>query len=140
MIPPIENPLHRYAGIIAFGETDASGWMHFPNVFKYVEAAEHEYLRRQGVIVFDRNAGGWPRVKVSCEYKRPFLSGDRFEVLLGISRIGASSITWDFQVLNVAEEIAAFGSMTCVRVDHQGKPVLITDDERLKLGGGTHLA
>lgn len=125
--------------MVAFGETDASGWMHFPNVFKYVEAAEHECLRARGILVFDRTQGGWPRVKVSCEYKRPFLAGDSFEVLLGISRIGASSITWDFQVLNAAEEIAAFGSMTNVRVDHQGKPVLITDDERLKLGGGTHL-
>jgi acyl-CoA thioester hydrolase len=140
VISPIENPIHRHAGIIAFGETDASGWMHFPNVFNYVEAAEHDYLRKQGVVVFDREGGGWPRVKVSCDYKQPFLSGDGFEVLLGISKIGASSMQWDFQVLNAAEEIAAFGSMTCVRVDHHGKPVLITDDERLKLGGGTHLA
>ena len=124
--------------MIAFGETDASGWMHFPSVFKYVEAAEHEFLRGRGVVVFDRNEGGWPRVKVSCEYKRPFLAGDRFEVLLGISKIGASSITWDFQVLNAAGEVAAFGSMTNVRVDHQGKPVLISPDERQKLDYGIH--
>lgn len=140
MISPIENPVYRYAGIIAFGETDASGWMHFPNVFKYVEAAEHEYLRSQNVVVFDRDQGGWPRVKVSCEYKRPFLAGDRFDVLLSILRIGASSITWDFQVLNTAGEVAAFGSMTNVRVDHRGKPTLITADERQKLASGVHHA
>lgn len=140
MISPIENPVHRQAGVIAFGETDASGWMHFPSVFKYVEAAEHDYLRARGVVVFDRNEGGWPRVKVSCEYKRPFLAGDRFEVLLGIFKIGASSIAWDFQVLNAAGEVAAFGSMTNVRVDHQGKPILISPDERRKLDGGIHPA
>jgi acyl-CoA thioester hydrolase len=140
VISPIENPVHRQAGVIAFGETDASGWMHFPNVFKYVEAAEHECLRSRGLVVFDRNEGGWPRVKVSCEYKRPFLAGDRFEVLLGISTIGASSITWDFQVRNAAGEIAAFGSMTNVRVDHQGKPALISPDERQKLDMGIHPA
>ncbi len=140
MISPIENPVHRQAGVIAFGETDASGWMHFPNVFKYVEAAEHECLRARGVVVFDRNEGGWPRVKVSCEYKRPFVAGDRFEVLLGISKIGASSITWDFQVINAVGEIAAFGSMTNVRVDHRGKPALISPDERQKLDSGIHPA
>lgn len=140
MISPIKNPVHRQAGVIAFGETDASGWMHFPSVFKYVEAAEHEFLRGRGVVVFDRNEGGWPRVKVSCEYKRPFLAGDRFEVLLGISKIGGSSIAWDFQVLNAAGEVAAFGSMTNVRVDHQGKPVLISPDERQKLDYGIHPA
>lgn len=128
------NIVHRYAGTVAFGETDASGWMHFPNVFKYVEAAEHECLHTRGVLIYDRNCGGWPRVQVSCEYKRPFLSGDSFEVLLVISKIGASSITWDFQVLNAAEEVAAHGRMTNVRVDQHGRPTPISQDERQRLG------
>ncbi len=136
----MENPAHRQAGEIAFGDTDASGWMHFPSIFRYVEEAEHAYLRSLGILVFDRALGGWPRVKVSCDYKRPFLTGDRFEVLLGISRLGASSITWDFEVLNSADEIAAFGSMTSVRVDHAGKPTLIPDEDRAKLERKIHQA
>jgi acyl-CoA thioester hydrolase len=127
------KPHYRQQGVIAFADTDASGWMHFPNVFKYVEAAEHEFLKSCGVLVFDRTLGGWPRVKVSCEYKRPFMTGDHYEVLLGISRIGASSLTWEFQVLNAAGEIASYGSMTTVRVGHEGKPVLITEAERDQL-------
>jgi len=129
----MENPVHRSMGEIAFGDTDASGWMHFPNVFRYVEEAEHAFLRSRGILVFDREQGGWPRVKVSCDYKRPFLAGERFEVLLEICRIGASSMIWNFEVLDAAGEIAAFGSMTNVRVDHQGRPVLISDDEKAKL-------
>jgi acyl-CoA thioester hydrolase len=107
--------------------------MHFPSIFHYVEAAEHAFLRSLGLLVFDRAQGGWPRVMVSCEYKRPFLAGDRFEIVLRISRLGASSITWDCDVLNAAGETAALGSMTQVRVDHHGKPKLISDDERSKL-------
>lgn len=126
----MENPAHRQAGEIAFGDTDASGWMHFPNVFKYAEQAEHAFLRSRGVLVFDREKGGWPRVKVTCDFKRPFQCGDSFEVLLGIPRIGTSSVTWDFEVVNAAGEIAAFGSMTNVRVDHQGRPQEITAAER----------
>jgi YbgC/YbaW family acyl-CoA thioester hydrolase len=129
----MENPLHRHACEVAFGDTDASGWMHFPNIFRYVEAAEHEFLRRRGVLVFDRASGGWPRVKVACDFKRPLMCGDRIEVQLAISRLGASSITWSFEVLNAAGEIAAFGALTTVRVDHQGRPQLISDDERQKL-------
>jgi acyl-CoA thioester hydrolase len=124
----MENLVHRQAGEVAFGDTDASGWMHFPNIFKYVEAAEHAFLRSRDVLVFDREKGGWPRVKVSCDYKR-----DQIEVLLGISRLGASAITWDFQIQNAAGEIAAFGSMTTVRVDHQGRPSLVTEEERQNL-------
>jgi acyl-CoA thioesterase FadM len=72
-------------------------------------------------------------VKVSCDYKRPFQCGDHYEVLLGISRVGASSVAWNFEVLNGAGEIAAFGSMTNVRVDHEGRPKLISDEERQQL-------
>lgn len=131
----MENSVHRQAGEIAFGDTDASGWMHFPNIFKYAEEAEHAFLRSRGVLVFDREKGGWPRVKVSCDFKRPFQCGDKFEVLLGVSRIGASSVTWDFEVINAAGEIAAFGNMTNVRVNHEGRPQEITAAERAAIQG-----
>ncbi len=129
----MENPLIRQASIIPFGDTDASGWMHFPNVFRYVEAAEHQFLRESGLMVFDRAQGGWPRVKVSCDFKRPLQCGDVIEVQLAISRLGASAVTWDFEVLNAEGEIASFGSITNVRVNHLGRPQLLTDHERQQL-------
>jgi YbgC/YbaW family acyl-CoA thioester hydrolase len=126
----MDAPLHRHACEVAFGDTDASGWMHFPNIFRYFEEAEHAFLKSRGVLVFDRNHGGWPRVKVSCDYKRPLLTGERIEVLLEIPRIGASSLTWNFEVLTSTGETAAFGSVTTVRVDAEGRPQLITEAER----------
>jgi YbgC/YbaW family acyl-CoA thioester hydrolase len=131
----MEAPLHRHACEVAFGDTDASGWMHFPNIFRYFEEAEHAFLKSRGILVFDRAQGGWPRVKVTCDYKRPLVTGDRIEVLLEIARIGASSLSWNFEVLDPTGETAAFGSVTTVRVDHEGKPRLIDDDERAALGG-----
>jgi YbgC/YbaW family acyl-CoA thioester hydrolase len=129
----MEHPVYRHACEVAFGDTDASGWMHFPNIFRHVEAAEHAFLRSAGVLVFDRAEGGWPRVKVSCDFKRPLMCGDRIEVLLEIARLGASSITWNFEVRNAAGETASYGSLTTVRVDHQGKPKIIPDSERAAL-------
>jgi len=125
----MDAPLHRHVCEVAFGDTDASGWMHFPNIFRYFETAEHTFLKSRGVLVFDRAQGGWPRVKVSCDYKRPLLTGDRIEVLLEITRFGASSLTWNFQILNATGEIAAFGSVTTVRVNGDGRPQLITAEE-----------
>lgn len=129
----MENPLHRESVEVAFGDTDASGWMHFPNIFRYVEAAEHAFLRSRGVLVFDRAQGGWPRVNVSCDFKKPLLSGDRVEVQIGLTRLGTSSVTWQFEVYNTAGEIAAAGSMTNVRVDYQGRPREISPAERAAL-------
>ncbi len=130
---PMDVPLHRHACVVAFGDTDASGWMHFPNIFRYVEAAEHEFLKARGVLVFDRALGGWPRAKVSCDFKRPLLAGDRIEVLLAIARVGASSVNWEFEVLTAAGETAAVGGITTVRVNHEGKPQFISDTERAQL-------
>ena len=129
----MDTPLHRHACEVAFGDTDASGWMHFPNIFRYVEAAEHAFLISRGILVFDRLLGGWPRARVACDFKRPLLSGDRIEVLLAITRIGASSVMWVFEILNAAGETAALGSITTVRVNHLGKPQLISATERAQL-------
>ncbi|MCU0779304.1 MAG: acyl-CoA thioesterase [Akkermansiaceae bacterium] len=103
----MDAPLHRHTCEVAFGDTDASGWMHFPNIFRYFEEAEHAFLKSRGILGFDRARGGWPRVKVTCDYKRPLVTGDRIEVLLEIARLGASSVTWNFDVLTAAGETAA---------------------------------
>lgn len=129
----MDQPLHRQRIEVAFGDTDASGWMHFPNIFHYFEAAEHAFLRSRGLLVFARDQGGWPRVNVTCDYQRPLLCGDVVEVQLAIDRIGASSLTWRFEVVSASGETAAAGSVTTVRVDFQGRPVEISAAERAAL-------
>ena len=131
----MENPLYRHPSEVSFRDTDASGWMHFPNIFQYVELAEHAFLRSRGLLVFDRSQGGWPRVKVSCEFKQPLLCGDAIEVHLAIAAVGTSSVTWNFEVIRAAE-LAAVGSITTVRVNHLGRPQPLDDRERAELERG----
>jgi YbgC/YbaW family acyl-CoA thioester hydrolase len=128
----MQSALYRHTSEVAFADTDASGWMHFPNIFRYFEQAEHAYLHSRGLLVFDRERGGWPRVSVSCDYKRPLVSGQSVEVLLGIERIGTSSVTWNFQV-RCAGETAASGKVITVRVNHQGIPQPLDASERAAL-------
>ena len=130
----MDAPLHRHRCVVAFGDTDASGWMHFPNAFRYAEAAEHEFLRSRGVLVFDRAEGGWPRVKAGAEFKRPLLPGDSIQVQLRISRIGGASVAWEFEILNPGGEPAVSGTMTSVRVNAAGRPQVLSQEERDALG------
>ena len=130
----MESPCHVHASQVAFGDTDCSGWIHFPKVFRHVEEAEHAYLQQQGIVIIDRELGGWPRVHVSCDYKRPLRFGDQIEVHLGIERVGAASVQWLFEVLKEGE-ICAHGKMTTVRVDHGGTPLVMDGDTRRKLEG-----
>jgi len=131
----MEHPLYRHASEVSFRDTDASGWMHFANIFHHVELAEHAFLRSLGLMVFDRNEGGWPRVNVSCDFKRPLLSGDPIEVQLAIAAVGTSSVTWKFEVIR-SGELAAAGSITTVRVNYQGQPQPLDDHEREQLERG----
>jgi acyl-CoA thioester hydrolase len=126
-------PAYRHAREVAFGDTDASGWMHFPNVFRYVEEAEHALLKSLGLLVFDRAQGGWPRVNVSCDFAKPLLTGDRIEVCLSLEKIGNSSLVWHFEIIMESGGTAASGNITTVRVNHEGIPQALGSDERTAL-------
>lgn len=133
----MEGIIHRHVREVAFGDTDASGWMHFPNAFHYFEHAEHECLKQRGLLVFDRARGGWPRVRAACEYDHPLVTGDRIEVRLAVTRIGTSSVSWAFEIIRLSDGArAAHGEVTTVRVNHEGKPQPLSDGERTKLANG----
>lgn len=129
----MEGPCHVHVSQVAFGDTDCSGWIHFPKIFRHVEEAEHAFLQGKGIMIIDRDLGGWPRVHVSCDYKRPLRFPDKIEVQLGIERVGAASVNWVFEVLKDGE-VHALGKMTTVRVGNDGKPLIIDDETRAKLG------
>jgi acyl-CoA thioesterase FadM len=119
---------------VGFRDTDASGWMHFPNVFCFVEEAECAFLHHLGVLVYDRAVGGWPRVKVECQYRAPLLAWNRITVLLRLARVGNSSLHWEFDVVNDdTGNVSATGAMVTVRVDATGKTTPIPDGDRAAL-------
>lgn len=129
------EPVFQHRNRVAFADTDASGWVHFPKFFRFAEEAEHAFLRERGLLVFDRAQGGWPRVNVSCDFLRPLLFGDEVETRLTIQRVGTSSIAWGFEIVHLASgETSARGAMTTVLVDATGKPRTIGDDQRAALG------
>lgn len=128
----MDHPRYRHRTRVAFGDTDCSGWLHFPQIFRHVEEAEHACLREAGIVIIDRQLGGWPRVHVECDYQRPLHFDDEIELQLGIARIGGASLDWSFEVWK-GEELAAHGRMTTVRVDATGKPQLIDEATRAAL-------
>jgi acyl-CoA thioester hydrolase len=119
---------------VAFGDTDASGRVHFPNVFRYFEQAEHAFLRSRGVPVFGPGGAGWPRVSARCEYRLPLGAGDRIEVRIRLAGVGRSSLSWEFEVLDAGRQLAAEGAVTVVKVDAEGRPVAVSAVEREALG------
>ena len=68
---------------VEFFETDMAGIVHFSNYLRYMEMAEHDFLRSLGFSVNGRIDGvhvGWPRVHASCDYKAPLKFEDHVQI------------------------------------------------------------
>lgn len=129
----MENVCHRYSCEVAFADTDASGWAHFSKILTYAERAEHDLLALSGISVFRPAQGGWPRVRVSCDYSSPLCFQDKIEVRLSITRLGRSSVSWRFGIFKDDDTLAAEGEMVSVKVDKEGMATPFSDEERRKL-------
>lgn len=98
---------------VSFADTDMSGRAHFTALLRYVEEAEHEWLRGKGVAVGSAN-GDWPRVHVDCDYRAPLAFGDEVEVSLVVGGMGRTSVRYDF-ALKKNGVVCAEGGMVIVR-------------------------
>jgi len=106
----------RTTRIVEFGDTDMAGIVHFANFFRFMEAAEHAYLRSLGLsVVMEIDGGkyGLPRVSASCDYLRPARFGDELTVEVTVVKLGRSSVSYAFDFTHGDEPIAR-GRVTAV--------------------------
>ncbi len=122
---------HIYQRHAQFADTDAAGVVHFAKILCYAEEAEHDLLAKLNIPLLAD--GGWPRVKLSCEYTKPVQAGDLVHVAISPSQLGTSSIVWRFSMNSNGNEVAN-GEMKTVRVDATGKPSPLEESWRDALG------
>ena len=110
---------------VEFGDTDMAGIVHFANFFRFMEAAECDFLRSRGLSVkmdWQGQAIGFPRVSASCDYVKPARFEEVLDVAVRIDRIGKKSVTYAFEFARGGELIAN-GKVTsvCCRVLHDNQ-------------------
>ncbi|NNJ26437.1 thioesterase family protein [Alienimonas chondri] len=92
---------HVYPRRVHFSETDMAGIVHFAQFYRFMEEAEHAFLRAAGLSVMDHKADGsilgWPRVSAKCGFKSPAFFGDELEIEVSVQRIGVKSLTLDYR-------------------------------------------
>jgi acyl-CoA thioester hydrolase len=109
-------PAFRTTRRIEFGDTDMAGIVHFANFFRFMEAAECDFLRSRGLSVkmeWEGQAIGFPRVAASCDYVRPARFEDVLDIAVSIERIGRKSVTYAIE-FSIDGEIVARGKVTSV--------------------------
>ncbi len=109
-----------YRRRVEFADTDMAGIMHFSAIFRFMESAEHAFLRSLGYSVILRDcdpAAGFPRVRAEADFRRPFRFEDEIEIELNVREKREKSLTYGFELRLAGDsEARAVGSMTVVCV------------------------
>jgi YbgC/YbaW family acyl-CoA thioester hydrolase len=106
----------RTTRMVEFADTDMAGIIHFTNFFRYMEEAEHAFLRSRGLSVameWEGQSIGFPRVSASCDFLRPVRFEDVVEVALEVSHVGRTSVRYAIEFHHGGEVIAR-GQLTAV--------------------------
>jgi YbgC/YbaW family acyl-CoA thioester hydrolase len=101
---------------IEFADTDMAGIVHFANFFRFMEAAEVEFLRARGLSValaWEGDTLGFPRVSASCDYLKPAKFEDVLNVSVRVARLGSKSVTYAFEFTRNGDVLAR-GQVTSV--------------------------
>jgi YbgC/YbaW family acyl-CoA thioester hydrolase len=131
---------------IEFADTDMAGIVHFANFFRFMEAAEVEFLRSLGLsvsMVLEGLALGFPRVAASCDYLRPARFEDVLDITVTLDNLGRKSVTYAFEFAKEGQTIARGKvSSVCCRVldNHQLESVEIPETIRTLLQKGSDAA
>ena len=118
---------------VEFADTDMAGIMHFSRFGIFMETAEHEFLESIGAPIHKRFGNreiGWPRIKMSLEFKSPARFRDVVEIALRVLRKGRSSMTYGFLFSVDGAEVARGEVKTaCCVIGEGGKlePIPIPD-------------
>ena len=124
---------------VEFCDTDMAGIAHFANFFRWMEAAECDFLRARGLSVkieWEGQLLGFPRVAATCDYVKPALFQDVLDIDVTVDRIGTKSVTFAFEFSCRGVKLAR-GKVTsaCCRItgdNLEGIPIPATYRARLE--------
>ncbi len=99
------------------------------------------YLEQARIVAWGRIAGNLalplPMIlaRAECDYAAPLTLGDRVLIRLGVSAVGRTSFTLEYELLNArTRQLVATARTVQVMYDYTaGKPVPISDELRARL-------
>ncbi|MHB8566190.1 MAG: acyl-CoA thioesterase [Nitrososphaerales archaeon] len=120
MVTRRKDPIFKLSLRARFGDTDASGVVHYSKVLSYFEELEEQYFLEIGY--------GWPeqfndgfclaRHELSCTYLSRIMHGDKLEAQMRIIDVGKSHLKYEFNIYNsTTNSVAASAILVVVAVD-----------------------
>jgi acyl-CoA thioester hydrolase len=119
---------------VGFSDTDAQGIVYYGRYNPYFDLARVEYLRSIGQLHRDADGDFVMRAN-DVEYFAPARFDDELEIYARVSRIGRTSITFQFAAYKMPEDLLLVTAhQTLVYVDlEERKALLVPDDYRARV-------
>ena len=123
---------HRLA--VRFSDCDLFGHVNHAVYFTYFEQCRLEWWRHLGGTSGMPGAGAII-VHASCNYRAPSHVSDELEVRLAVAALGTSSVTLDYEIVNVASgQLVADGRTVNVAYDYAaGHTIPLPPETRVRL-------
>jgi acyl-CoA thioester hydrolase len=117
---------------VGFSDTDAQGVVYYGRYNPYFDLARTEYLRSLGLLHRDRGGDFVMRAN-DVEYFAPAVFDDEIEVFARVSRIGRTSVTFEFAAYRLRDDaLMVTAHQTVVYVDlAERKAHPVPDDFRV---------
>ncbi len=125
MRPPFKFSAQTRVG---FSDTDAQGVVYYGRYMPYFDLARVEYHRQLEMLRAEPSDRQFVTRAMTVEYHAPAAFDDQIEVEVRVSRIGRSSVTYEFAAHLEGGRLAVTATQTLVLVDlARRKPCPVPD-------------
>ena len=119
---------HRETHEVTFGDVDMMGHVNHARYFTYFETARTNYLLRLKGLRPPYEAAQLDIIvaRATCDYRRGLRWGERVTTLVWPSRIGATSYSFSYAIVDAGDAVVALGETVQVAFDYatnQKKPI-----------------
>lgn len=129
--------MHVYQTKIKLHETDAAGLLFFSNQFKMVHDAYESLFEKQGygfaTLIRDEEFF-IPIVHCEADFRAPLFVGDLIEIQVVVEKVGTTSFTLGYELLDAAKKLVGTAKTVHVTMDKDTqKKIPLPKDLRSKL-------
>ncbi|HVF67181.1 MAG TPA: thioesterase family protein [Pyrinomonadaceae bacterium] len=126
---------------VRFGDCDSAGLVYYPALFHYCHVAMEEFFAARCGVEYARLVReerlGFPTVNARAEFFEPFVYGDAAEVEVWVSRVGRSSVTFEYRLRRAGDgRLCASATLVQVSMNLDGRRA-VPVPEHLRIAFGS---
>ena len=124
-----------YQDTVRYADCDMHGHMNHAKFLTFMEQARVGFLQKIGFDPHSRETIPFILAHVSCDYKSPAYINDELKVAMGVTHLGTSSFTMEYEITHARTgEIKATAKTVLVYFDYRKmQKTIIPEDFRRRV-------